>query len=189
MPRETQKTATSSKGSNRSGIRGLRNRMVKEAEAIVARGAVKDDFGARDLEAILHRVDVSVTWTAGQGLDRLVATAKKKRAYHTRGAPREGDIVLFDNQWDANINGRLDDRLTGCGVVTWTDGEKFQAIVRTGNAPRRVTAWPGGPARRIVDGEKVNDFLRVPSRSDPVDTPYLAGQLYVGYIDIDQLAF
>jgi hypothetical protein len=163
--------------------------MVKEAEALMARGTVKDDFGARDLEAILHRIDVRINWKARQGLRALVSTAKNKRAYHSRGAPNAGDIVLFDNQWDANINGRLDDRLTGCGVVTWTDGEKFQAIVRTGNAPRRVTAWPDGPARRIVDGEKVNDFLRVPSRSDPVDTPYLAGQLYVGYIDIEQLAF
>jgi hypothetical protein len=162
---------------------------VKEAEALMARGTVIDDFGAADLEAILHRVDVRIDWNARQGLAALVSVAKKKRAYHARGAPSAGDIVLFDNQWDANVNGRLDDRLTGSGVVTWADGVKFQAIVRTGNAPRRVIAWPDGPAKRIVDGEKVNDFLRVPSRSDPVDTLYLAGSLYVGYIDIDQLAF
>jgi hypothetical protein len=163
--------------------------MVKEAETVLASGTVKDDFGAEDLAGILDRVDVRIKWQARQGLTELVALAKKKRAYRTRGAPEAGDIVLFDNQWDANVNGKLDDRYTGCGVVTWTDGAKFQAIVRTGNAPRRVTAWPDGPARRIVDGEKINDFMRVPSRSDPVDTPYLAGQLYVGYIAVDQLAF
>ena len=189
LPRETKKTAARSKGARRSDIYRLRERMVKEAETLLARGTSRDDFGARDLEAILQRVDIRVGWTARQGLGASVSTAKKKRAYHTRGAPREGDIVLFDNQWDANINGRLDDRLTGCGVVTWGDGDKFQAVVRTGNASRRIIAWPGGPARRIVDGEKVNDYLRVPSRSDPVDTAYLAGQLYVGYIDIELLAF
>jgi hypothetical protein len=163
--------------------------MVKEAEACLARGTVKDDFGAQDLAAILRRADIRIHWNAQQGLAPLVSVAKKKGAYHTQGAPELGDIVLFDNQWDANVNGKLDDRLTGCGVVTWTDGARFRAIVRTGNAPRRVTVWPGGPNRRIVDEEKINDFLRVPSRSDPVETPYLAGQLYVGYIAVDQLAF
>lgn len=190
LPQKTEKTsAASPTGVSRSEKRRMRERMVKEAETVLASGTVKDDFGAEDLAGILDRVGVRIKWQARQGLAELVALAKKKRAYRTRGAPDVGDIVLFDNQWDANVNGKLDDRYTGCGVVTWTDGAKFQAIVRTGNAPRRATLWPDGPARRIVDGEKINDFMRVPSRSDPVDTPYLAGQLYVGYIAVDQLAF
>ncbi|MCP4198759.1 MAG: hypothetical protein GY762_16565 [Proteobacteria bacterium] len=189
LPRKTEKTSAAPTGVSRSETRRMRDRMVKEAEKVLARGEVKDDFGAQDLEAVLDRVGIRTKWQARQGLAELVSLAKRKRAYHSRGAPEVGDVVLFDNQWDANVNGKLDDRFTGCGVVTWTDGSKFQAIVRTGNAPRRIAAWPDGPARRMVDGEKINDFLRVPSRSDPVDTPYLAGQLYVGYIAVDQLAF
>ena len=167
---------------------GIRSRMVSQAKALLSDGANGSGFGGQDLEMMLSKASASVEWKSSQGLDALVSLGRKKRAFHLDDSPEPGDIVLFHNQLDANLNGETDDWLTGCGVVTKRDGARFVAVVRTGNAPRKVVVWPDGPARRIVDGEQVNSFLRVPSRSDPEDTPYLAGQLYAGYLDIEQLS-
>ncbi len=166
----------------------IRARMVAEAEALPTGGKDRGDYGADDLEMMLAKVNSQVKWHSNQGLDALVSLARTKGAHHLENDPIPGDIVLFHNQWDANMNGEADDWLTGCGVVVKRHGPRFEAVVRTGHAPRQVTVWPDGPARRMVDGEKTNSFLRVPSRSDSSDTAYLAGQLFAGYIDIEELA-
>ncbi|MCP4674980.1 MAG: hypothetical protein GY854_05645 [Deltaproteobacteria bacterium] len=168
--------------------RNIRELMVAEAEALLSDGDARDDFGAQDLEAILDKVDARADWRADQGLDALVALARKKDAFENGTRPTPGDIVLFHNEFDANLNGEADDWLTGSGVVVDRSGAQFTAVTRTGHAPKRVIVSADGPAVRMVDGEIVNSYLRVPSRADPADAAYLAGQLYAGYIDIEKLA-
>ncbi len=167
--------------------RDIRARMIAEAERLLKSGSAQGGFGAEDLEQVLTRVDAGVDWRANAGLESLVSLARKKDAYHTGTKPTPGDIVLFHNQLDADLDGEFDDWLTGGGVVVDRRGARFTAVVRTGHAPRRITAWPDGPAQRVLDGELVNSYLRVPSRADPNDSVYLAGQLYAGHIDIEQL--
>lgn len=162
--------------------------MIAGARDLLGQTEERSGYGAPDLERILGRAIPSLDWRASQGLAALVETAERAGAYSTDGDPRPGDIALFHNQVDANGNGQVDDWLSGCGVVVERDGPLFVAVVRTGHAPREIAAWPDGPAVRILDGQVVNSFLRVPHRSDPEDTPYLAGTLYAGHIDVDELA-
>ena len=166
----------------------IREKMVAAAEALLEHGEESAGYGAKDLEKIFTEVGLNIGWRAVDQLDALVSFAKKKSAYQTGDDPKAGDIVLFHNQVDANGNGLVDDWLTGCGVVVDLARPQFDAVVRTGHAPRKVTVWPDGPSRNTVSGETTNSYLRVPNRSDPKDTMYLAGQLYAGYIDIERLA-
>jgi len=170
------------------GAQDLRARMVAAAKELLEGTGGPASYGAEDLEGILEKVEVKVDWNAGQGLERLVALARASGAHSTDTGPEPGDIVFFHNIWDANLNGAADDWLSGCGVVVETRRRRFEAVVRSGHAPRQVVAWPDGPATRVLDGEQVNSFLRVPSRSDPEGMVYLAGQLYAGFIDIEKLA-
>ncbi|MCP4600552.1 MAG: hypothetical protein GY847_08475 [Proteobacteria bacterium] len=165
----------------------IRARMVTEAKALLAKGNRQGGYGTADLSTMLAKVGSKVSWRSGQSLDALTSLARRKDAFHLEDDPIPGDIVLFHNQWDANLNGEADDWLTGCGVIIEKHGARFEAVVRTGHAPRRVSVRPDGPSQQVVDDEKVNSFLRVPSRSDSSDTAYLADQLYAGYIDIEEL--
>jgi hypothetical protein len=51
----------------------------------------------------------------------LFRMAHKHGMLHKRSLPRSGDLVFFDNTWDRNRNGRLDDPLTHVGIVVSTD--------------------------------------------------------------------
>ena len=185
--RSLTNSQTSKSTSHSEDMGDIREQMVVKAEDLLENGSESPGFGAEDLETIFSSIGVDVNWQASSRLDALVSLAKKKGAYKTDSGPDAGDVVLFHNQVDANGNGLVDDWLTGCGVVVDLNRPKFDAVVRTGHAPKLVTVWPDGPSRNTVSSETVNSYLRVPNRSDPQDTMYLAGQLYAGYIDIEQL--
>ncbi len=163
----------------------VRARLIALAEDFIEDAAERPEFGGADLYRMLNALGVAGAWRSGQGVRRLVEIAKRRDAYRADGEPRPGDVVLFHNQWDANENGEVDDWLTGAGVVVKTMGGQFEAVTRTGHAPRRVRVYPDNPSKRVIDGEVVNSFVRVPEKSDPKDAAYLAGQLYAGFIDIE----
>lgn len=165
----------------------LRPRMVALARQLLEAARPQKGFGAKDLELMFESLNLDVGWSARLGLAELVEIGRKKGAYLTEGEPFPGDIILFHNQWDANENGEIDDWYTGCGIVMERGDTGFDAVVRTGNAPRSVAVWPERPFERVVNGEVVNSFLRVPSRNDPPGASYLAGQLYAGYLDVELL--
>lgn len=166
----------------------LRERMTRRGLALLEDGNASGDYGAADLEPILADLLPDLGWSASSGLGTLVDKARSLDAYRTTGDPTKGDIALFNNQLDANGNGKLDDWLTGCGVVVGESGHAFEFVTRTGHAPRRAVAWPDGPSAATAGGEKINSFVRIPHRSDPPATRYLAGQLYAGHIDLGALA-
>ena len=188
VPRKTPGAKNS--GHGQGGVAGaddLGERMVTEARMWMERDVPNRGFGGQDLARIFERVGIAIGWTGEQGMSGLVNLAKKKDAYFADGDPFVGDVVLFHNQTDVNSNGQNDDWFTGCGIVVQRDGSAITAVTRTGHSPRQVTIRPEAPSQRIVDGEIVNSFVRVPLRADPSDTLYLAGQLYAGYIRIEKL--
>lgn len=174
--------------SGQAPVESIREKMIDRAVSLLEGQSGGGGYGPEDLEPILTDLIPGIRWRAGDRLAALADEARSRDAYRTNGRPRPGDIVLFHNQVDANGNGELDDWLTGCGIVTKRRGEVFEAVVRTGNAPRLAVAWPDGPSVQVYRDEKVNSFIRIPHRSDPPQTRYLAGQLYAGHIDVDDLA-
>jgi hypothetical protein len=165
----------------------IREQMAARATALLEKGEERPGFGAEDVDKALAASKVDLSWRAGDGLKALVDLARKRSAYHTDGAPERGDIVLFHNQRDLNANNENDDWLTGAGIVVDRSGRTFDAVIRTGHAPRRITACPSKPSYRTENGEVINSFVRIPTKADPRDTAYLAGQLYAGHVDIEVL--
>jgi len=166
----------------------VRRRAVAWARDLLDDRTERPDWGAGDAGRLFEELLPRLDWRPRQGIAALAERASAAGALSTDGRPRPGDIVLFHNQVDANGNGEVDDWHTGAGVVVGRDGPRFVAVARTGRAPRRITAWPDGPAVRELRGRVVDSFLRVPHPSDPEGTPYLAGQLYAGHVDIERLA-
>jgi hypothetical protein len=187
VPFETVATAADGGAEEESG--DLRGRMVAAARRWLHDTGARPEYGygARDVDEILAQVMPGVSWDAESGLDDLVSLARESKAYRSDTRPRPGDVVLFHNQYDVNANGEFDDWLTGCAVVLDTDGPRFTAVTRTGHAPREIVVWPDGPSAKRNDGEKANSYLRIPTRADPKDAEYLAGDLYAGHIDVEAL--
>jgi hypothetical protein len=109
--------------------------------------------------------------------------AKEHDVLRTRGEPLPGDVVFFDNTYDRNKDGRLNDELTHVAVVESMADDGTATMVHKGSkGVVRITMNLRNPGeRRGPEGEDWNAWLRVRKSGDSKDTPYLSGELYVGH--------
>ena len=98
-------------------------------------------------------------------------------------SPEAGDLVFFDDTWDKNRDGRLNDPLTHVGIVTATNPDGRVRFVHVGSRKLKAGVLDSGRPgdKRDRDGNTLNSPLRVRRRRDPRGTAYLAGQLLRGY--------
>lgn len=76
--------------------------------------------------AIYWRMNIDVqkdfALYSGNGVSRLYRSLGSQGVVHTDSYPRPGDIVFWDNTWDANGDGdRTNDPLTHAGIVVTVD--------------------------------------------------------------------
>jgi peptidoglycan DL-endopeptidase CwlO len=94
-----------------------------------------------------------------------------------------GDVVFFDNSYDRNGDGRLDDRLTHAGLVEQVLPDGTLLIVHATNhgivrepmnlhRPHEATDGAGRP---------INAPLRRKAASDGPHTPHLMSELFAGF--------
>lgn len=94
-----------------------------------------------------------------------------------------GDLVFFDNTWDFNGDGRLNDPLTHVGIVETveTDGTVV-FISRVAGAIERYRMNVAQPhVHRTAEGRVVNDYMRRKHWRDGEQTPYLTGELFATF--------
>ena len=94
-----------------------------------------------------------------------------------------GDLVFFDNTWDFNGDGRINDPLTHVGIVEAmeTDGT-IVFISRVAGAIERYRMNVAQPhVHRTADGRVLNDYLRRKHWRDGEQTPYLTGELFAAF--------
>lgn len=117
----------------------------------------------------------------GQNSEGLLDMARELGVDHG-GAPKTGDVVFFDNTYDRNKNGRLDDSLTHVAVVESVDADGTVHMVHKGSkGVVRIVMNPEHPDQRLgPEGQEWNDWLRARKKGDSKNTPYLAGQMFVG---------
>lgn len=116
----------------------------------------------------------------------LTGTEIIYRRTHAQGRlfkrhPRPGDLVFFDNTWDRDSDGRLNDALTHIGLVDRIRRDGTLEILHLGNTGighLRMNLKRRGEARDEETGEVLNDPLRRRTSSDEADTPYLSAQLF-----------
>jgi hypothetical protein len=78
------------------------------------------------VSAIYYRLYLDLTKDfalySGNGVNRLYESLKAKGVLHSDKYPRPGDIIFWDNTWDANGNGnRTDDLRTHAGIALAVD--------------------------------------------------------------------
>ncbi len=99
--------------------------MAPEATVVIhGRQFVLDCIGT--VAAIFYRERIDVTKDfakySGTGVDRLYKSLESQKVLHSDKYPRPGDVVIWDNTWDANNNGNPnDDPRTHAGVVLAVD--------------------------------------------------------------------
>ena len=115
---------------------------------------------------------------------RLIYDHVRKHGQIHRGpAVRQGDLVFFDNTWDFNEDGMLNDPLTHVGIIEEVEGDGTVVFIsRVSKAIERYRMNLHAPnAVRGSDGRILNDYLRRKKPGDPRGTGYLTGQLFAGF--------
>ncbi|WP_447978993.1 CHAP domain-containing protein [Candidatus Nitrospira bockiana] len=102
---------------------------------------------------------------------------------HRGPAVRRGDLVFFDDTWDFNGDGLVNDPLTHVGVVERVESDgTIVFISRVSGAVERYRMNLASPhVHRSQDGRVLNDYMRRKRRNDPEGTRYLTGQLFATF--------
>jgi peptidoglycan DL-endopeptidase CwlO len=97
-----------------------------------------------------------------------------------RSRPLPGDLVFFDDTYDANGNGLRDDPLSHVGVVEAVRPDGVVLFVhRIGDRIVRWRLHPGRPGERVDDkGQTLNHYLRSADGPFPAQT---TGELFVAF--------
>ena len=94
-----------------------------------------------------------------------------------------GDLVFFDNTWDHNGDGRVNDPLTHVGIVERLEGDgTIVFISRVAGAIERYRMNLAQPhVHRTPDGRVVNDYIRRKHWRDEAQMSYLTGELFAAF--------
>jgi cell wall-associated NlpC family hydrolase len=117
------------------------------------------------------------------GVQAIRRYVRRHGRLHRRWLPAPGDLVFFDNSYDRNRNGLLDDRLTHVGIVedVLYDGTVLvlhstnHGVVREPMNLRRPHALKG------PGGELINAVLRRRTSRDSPRTPHFMSELFAGF--------
>ena len=118
--------------------------------------------------------------------------AKARGGVHHRKRPNVGDLVFFDQTYDRNRNGRLDDELTHIAIVVEVHPDGRLLLAHGGTSRGRTTLWMNllQPDLRIdAAGVEHNGYLRGRKKSDSKRTKYLSGELWRGFATVDPAWF
>lgn len=96
---------------------------------------------------------------------------------------RPGDLVFFDNTWDFNGDGLLNDPLTHVGIVEQIEPDGTVTFIsRVAGAVARYRMNLSQPhVHKTSDGRLLNDYIRRKRSTDPENTARLTGELFSFY--------
>lgn len=112
---------------------------------------------------------------------RLIHTHIKQHGrFHQGPLVHPGDLVFFDNTWDYNGDGLVNDPLTHVGVVERQESNgTIVFISRVAGAVERYRMNIGLPnVHKTAEGRVLNDYIRRKDIGDLADTAYLTGELF-----------
>lgn len=95
--------------------------------------------------------------------------------------PRPGDLVFFDDTWDRNGDGQLNDPFTHIAVVDQVLSDGTLQLLHLGNsgiAPLLMNLERPRENRDPASGQVLNDRLRRRTNRDPDGTPYLTAECF-----------
>lgn len=94
-----------------------------------------------------------------------------------------GDLVFFDNTWDFNGDGLLNDPLTHVGIVEQIQQDGTVTFIsRVAGAIARYRMNLRQPhLHKTAEGHLLNDYIRRKRPTDPENTVRLTGELFSSY--------
>lgn len=113
----------------------------------------------------------------------LFEQARDLGVLHRHRTPHPGDVAFFDDTWDRNGNGKLDDTLTHVALVESVDRSGTISIVHytTRGVVRERMNLREPDLHRDESGDILNHYLRRRSSKDSPRTRYLTAQLWAGF--------
>lgn len=119
----------------------------------------------------------------GNGVRLIHNHVRQHGTLHRGTNVSPGDLVFFDNTWDFNGDGKLNDPLTHVGVVERQEPDGTVVFIsRVSNAVERYHMNLDQPhVHKNVDGRMLNDYIRRKHPADPDQTARLTGELFSFY--------
>ncbi len=121
--------------------------------------------------------------SSDNGVRAIVRFVERRGGLFRARVPAAGDLVFFDNSYDRNGDGRLNDRFTHAGMVERVLPDGTAVIVHATN--HGIVREPMNllHPHDLTDavGRPINSFLRRKSPGDPQRTPRLMSELFAGF--------
>jgi len=133
-----------------------------------------------------HGIDLyhsSTTDRRANGVRLIYNHIRQHGRLHQDSIAQPGDLVFFDNTWDFNGDGWLNDPLTHVGVVERIESDGTVVFIsRVAEAIQRYRMNLALPhVHKTADGRILNDYIRRKRPTDPEEMGYLAGELFTFY--------
>lgn len=117
------------------------------------------------------------------GVRIIHAHIRQHGTFHQGPVVHPGDLVFFDNTWDFNRDGKVNDPLTHVGIVERQEPDGTVVFIsRVAGAIERYRMNLALPhVHKTAEGRVLNDYLRRKDTVDPAETAYLAGELFAQF--------
>ena len=117
------------------------------------------------------------------GVQLIHEYIRQQGTFHQGPVVHPGDLVFFNNTWDYNGDGKVNDPLTHIGIVERQEPNGTVVFIsRVTGAIERYHMNLGLPhVHKTVDGRILNDYLRRKNVIDPAKTRYLTGELFAQF--------
>jgi len=117
------------------------------------------------------------------GVRIIHAHIRQQGRFHRGPVAYPGDLVFFNNTWDYNGDGKVNDPLTHVGIVEQQESDGTVIFIsRVAGAVERYRMNLGLPhVHKTADGRILNDYLRRKNALDRANTRYLTGELFAQF--------
>jgi hypothetical protein len=117
------------------------------------------------------------------GVRIIHAHIRQQGRFHLGPVANPGDLVFFNNTWDYNGDGKVNDSLTHIGIVERQEPDGTVIFIsRVASSVERYHMNLRLPhVHKNADGQILNDYLRRKDTGDPQNTNYLTGQLFAQF--------
>lgn len=117
------------------------------------------------------------------GVRLIHAHIRQQGTFHLGPVVYPGDLVFFNNTWDYNGDGKVNDPLTHVGIVERQEPDGTVVFIsRVAGAVERYRLNLALPhVHKTADGRILNDYIRRKDVIDPANTGYLTGELFAQF--------
>lgn len=171
-----------------------RSAIVKTAVKLVGAKTVEsngrriayDCAGVTRAVFLRHGIDLydnSESDPDANGVRLIYAHMQQQGIFHQGPVAHPGDLVFFDNTWDYNGDGQVNDPLTHIGIVERQEQDGTVVFIsRVAGAVERYRMNLSLPhIHKTAEGRVLNDYIRRKGVGDPANADHLTGELFATF--------